>query len=215
MRIIITTVLALGLTVSACGAVDSDADDSTTATSEATEGLAKATLAGGCFWCMEQPFDVLPGVVSTTSGYIAGHLENPTYAQVSAGRSGHTEAVEILFDPNKVTFSELLDIFWVNIDPVAVNRQFCDSGTQYRSGIYYHDEQQKQLAEGTKEKLEQSGRFDRPIATEIEAATVFYPAEEYHQDYYKKNPVRYKLYRNGCGRDRRLVQLWGDDAPSH
>ena len=169
----------------------------------------KATFAGGCFWCMEPPFDELPGVISTTSGYTGGRTKNPTYEQVSAGITGHAESVEVLFDPAKITYARLLDVFWKNIDPLTANRQFCDSGTQYRSGIYYHTEEQKRLAEASKKALEDSGRFKQPIVTEIVAATAFYPAEDYHQDYYKKNPIRFKYYKYGCGRAKRLEELWG------
>src|SRR5687768_2292764 len=169
----------------------------------------KATFAGGCFWCMEPPFDELPGVISTTSGYTAGRTKNPTYEQVSAGETGHTEAVEVVYDPSKITYARLLDVFWKNIDPVTPNRQFCDVGTQYRSGIYYHDEEQKRLAEASKKVLEDSGRFKQPIVTEITAASPFYRAEEYHQDYYKKNPIRFRYYKYGCGRAQRLEELWG------
>ena len=171
--------------------------------------LQKATFAGGCFWCMEPPFDELAGVVSTTSGYIGGHVERPTYGEVSAGGTGHTEAVEVLYDPSTITYAQLLEVFWHNIDPVARNRQFCDSGSQYRSGIFFHDEEQERLARETKETLERSERFSDSIATEITQATAFYPAEEYHQDYYLKNPLRYKFYRYQCGRGKRLEQLWG------
>ncbi len=170
----------------------------------------KAIFAGGCFWCMEPPYDKLDGVLSTTSGYTGGHKENPTYEGVSAGITGHTEAVEIEYDPEKIGYAELLEIFWRNIDPTVKDRQFCDKGTQYRSGIYYLNEEQKNLAEQSKNALENSGRF-KTIHTEIAQATTFYPAEEYHQDYYKKNPIRYKLYRYGCGRDNRLKELWGDE----
>ena len=159
---------------------------------------------------MEPPFDDLAGVISTTSGYIGGHAENPTYQQVSAGGTGHTEAVEVLYDPSVITYAQLLEVFWRNIDPVARNRQFCDSGSQYRSGVFYHDEEQERLARDAKEALEQSERFSDPIATEITQATAFYAAEEYHQDYYLKNPLRYKFYRYQCGRGKRLEQLWGD-----
>ena len=169
-----------------------------------------ATFAGGCFWCMEPPFDELDGVLSTTSGYTGGDLDNPTYKQVSSGGTGHAEAVEIRFDPEQASYEELLEIFWRNIDPLARNRQFCDFGSQYRSGIFYHDDDQLSAALASKERIEQSGRFDQSIETEITAASSFYPAEEYHQDYYVKNPVRYKLYRYGCRRDRRLKELWGD-----
>jgi len=169
-----------------------------------------AIFAGGCFWCMEPPFDKVDGVYSTTSGYIGGHVDNPTYKEVSSGGTGHAEAVRIEYDPDRVSYAVLLEIFWRNIDPLAVNRQFCDAGDQYRSAIFYLDEEQKRLAEASKRELEQSGRFDRPIATTIEPAGEFYPAEGYHQDYYRKNPVRYKFYRYNCGRDQRLKQLWGD-----
>ena len=172
--------------------------------------LHKATFADGCFWCMEPPFDELAGVIATTSGYIGGHAENPTYQQVSAGETGHAEAMEVLYDPSVITYAQLLDVFWRNIDPVARNRQFCDSGSQYRSGVFYHNEEQERLARDSKEALEQSGRFCDSIATEITQATAFYTAEEYHQDYYLKNPLRYRFYRYQCGRGKRLEQLWGD-----
>ena len=172
-----------------------------------TQKLAKATFAGGCFWCMEPPFDKLDGVVSTTSGYIGGTRKNPTYEEVSAGGTGHTEAVQILYDPAKVGYAQLLDVFWKNIDPVAENRQFCDVGSQYRSGIFFHDAEQKRLAEESRKKIQTKFRYG--VVTEIVPAGPFWAAEEYHQDYYVKNPVRYKFYRNGCGRDRRLAELWG------
>ena len=168
---------------------------------------AKATFAGGCFWCMEPPYDELEGVISTISGYIGGTTKNPTYEQVSAGTTGHTEAVEITYDPRKVSYEKLLEIFWRNIDPLTANAQFCDSGSQYRSGVFYHDQTQKTLAEASKKRVQ--SRFKQPIVTEIVAASEFYPAEEYHQDYYKKNPIRYNFYRYGCGRDKRLQELWG------
>ena len=173
---------------------------------------AVAIFAGGCFWCMEGPFDVLDGVVSTTSGYIAGTKKDPTYEEVSSGRTGHTEAVQVVYDPAKVTYEKLLDVFWHNIDPTVKNRQFCDSGSQYRSGIFYVNETQKKAADASKAVLDKSKPFKEPIVTEITAATVFYPAEDYHQDYYLKNPVRYRYYRQGCGRDARLKALWGDKA---
>jgi peptide-methionine (S)-S-oxide reductase len=169
----------------------------------------KATFAGGCFWCMEPPFDELAGVISTTSGYTGGHTKNPTYEDVSAGNTGHAEAVEVVYDPAKITYTRLLDVFWKNIDPLTPNRQFCDVGTQYRAGIYYHNEEQKRLAEASKQTLESSGRFSQPIVTEIAAAAPFYRAEEYHQDYYKKNPIRFNYYKFSCGRARRLEALWG------
>ena len=172
--------------------------------------LKKATFAGGCFWCMEPPFDKLDGVISTTSGYIGGHVKDPTYKQVSAGITGHAEAVEVLYDPMQVTYAELLDIFWRNIDPLTRNRQFCDRGSQYRAGVFFHDSEQEHFARDYKVRLERSGRFEAPVVTEIVAALEFYPAEEYHQDYYKKHPVRYRVYRFGCGRDRRLDEIWGE-----
>ena len=172
--------------------------------------LAKATFAGGCFWCMEPPFDALDGVVSTTSGYTGGHTANPTYEQVSAGKTGHTEAVEIVYDPRKVTYARLLEVFWRNIDPLTANAQFCDTGSQYRSAIFVHDPTQRRLAEASKDAAAQ--RLQKPIVTEITAASQFWPAEEYHQDYYKKNPIRYKFYSTSCGRERRLEAIWGPDA---
>ncbi len=175
----------------------------------AAEQRAVATFAGGCFWCMEPPYDKLDGVLSTTSGYIGGTLANPTYKQVSSGRSGHTEAVEVAYDPSKIGYEELLQVFWLNIDPTVKNRQFCDPGSQYRTGIYYHDPAQRELAEASLQAVK--ARWNLPVIhTEIEAASTFYPAEDYHQDYYQKNPTRYKYYRTGCGRDRRLKELWGD-----
>jgi peptide-methionine (S)-S-oxide reductase len=172
--------------------------------------MAKATFAGGCFWCMEPPFDALDGVVSTTSGYTGGHTANPTYEQVSAGKTGHAEAVEIVYDPRKVTYARLLEVFWRNIDPLTANAQFCDTGNQYRAGIFVHDATQRKLAEASKDAAAQ--RLQKPIVTEITAASQFWPAEEYHQDYYKKNPIRYKFYRSSCGRDRRLEAIWGPDS---
>jgi peptide-methionine (S)-S-oxide reductase len=168
-----------------------------------------ATFAGGCFWCMEPPFDKTEGVISTVSGYTGGHKKKPTYEEVSAGDTGHAESIEVTFDPAKVSYAQLLDVFWHNIDPLARDRQFCDVGAQYRSAIFYHDETQQRLALESKQKLEAPGRFKQPIATQIVAASTFYPAEEYHQDYYQKNPLRYKFYRYNCGRDQRLHELWG------
>ena len=169
-----------------------------------------AIFAGGCFWCMEPPFDKIDGVLSTTSGYTSGHQKNPTYREVSAGGSGHTEAIQIVYNPEKVSYNELLEVFWKNIDPVAVNRQFCDAGTQYRSGIYYLNQDQQTAAKTSLQQLQQNKPFQEEIATEIVAASIFYPAEDYHQDYYLKNPIRYKFYRYRCGRDQRLEQLWGN-----
>jgi peptide-methionine (S)-S-oxide reductase len=173
----------------------------------AAQELAKATFAGGCFWCMEPPFDKLDGVVSTTSGYTGGQTANPTYEQVSAGKTGHAEAVQVVYDPRKITYAQLLDVFWRNIDPLTANAQFCDVGSQYRSGIFAHDQAQRRLAEESKRAVAQ--RLQKPVVTEIAEAAAFWPAEEYHQDYYKKNPIRYKVYRAACGRDGRLEAIWG------
>ena len=173
--------------------------------------LEKATFAGGCFWCMEPPFMDLKGVESVTSGYIGGHVKNPAYEQVCSGRTGHTEAVQIVFDPQKISYQELLDIFWQNIDPTTEDRQFGDEGSQYRTGIFYYSDQQKRIAEKSKEKLEEEDRFGAPIVTEITPASEFYPAEEYHQGYCRLNPMHYKMYRAGSGRDEYLEDIWGGD----
>lgn len=169
--------------------------------------MEKATFAGGCFWCMEHPFDEIEGVISTTSGYNGGHKKNPSYEEVSAGRTGHAESVQVVYDPAKVSYERLLAVFWRNIDPLVANRQFCDVGNQYRSAIFYHDESQRRLAEESKQRLEKERGWK--IVTEIVPAGEFFPAEEYHQDYYRKNPIRYKFYRSNCGRDKRLRELWG------
>ena len=174
---------------------------------------ARATFAGGCFWCMEPPFEKIPGVASVTSGYTGGQKVNPSYEEVSAGGTGHAESVDIVYDSAKVTYSQLLDVFWHNVDPTQGDGQFCDHGRQYRTAIFYHDPEQKRLAEESKEKVQ--ARLQKPVVTEIVAASRFYPAEEYHQDFYKKSPVRYYSYRAGCGRDRRLKELWGADAGGH
>ena len=178
----------------------------------AAPATEKATFAGGCFWCMEPPFDKLPGVISTTSGYMGGRTANPTYPEVSAGTTGHAEVVQVVFDPSKVSYEKLLEVFWVNIDPTVRDRQFCDGGTQYRSGIFTHSDAQRRAAEASKAQLERTKPFRAPIVTPVQPAEAFHPAEDYHQDYYVKNPVRYKFYRNGCGRDARLREVWGDKA---
>lgn len=167
-----------------------------------------ATFAGGCFWCMEPPFDAEPGVLETIVGYTGGQTENPTYQQVSAGGSGHAESIRIIYDPVIVSYERLLGIFWQNIDPVDAGGQFCDKGSQYRSAIFYHNDEQKKLAEVSRRQIEESGSLPGSIVTEILPASIFYPAEEYHQDYYQKNPVRYKFYRWNCRRDKRLAELW-------
>ena len=171
--------------------------------------VAKATFAGGCFWCMEHPFDELDGVISTTSGYTGGHKVSPTYHEVLAGGTGHAESVQIVYDPKKITYQELLEIYWQNTDPTSSNAQFCDHGNQYRPEIFYHSEEQKQLAEVSKKEIEKTKNFPQPIVTRITKASAFYQAEAYHQNYYQTNPIRYKFYRLACGRDARLVELWG------
>jgi len=173
--------------------------------------MKKATFAGGCFWCMEPPFERVDGISSVVSGYTGGQKENPTYEEVSSGVTGHTESVQINYDPLKVTYEQLLEIFWRNIDPTDAHGQFVDKGDQYRPGIYYHDEEQKRLAEDSKKKLQASGQFNEPIVVEILPANKFYPAEDYHQDYYKENPLRYKYYRHNSGRDQFLDKAWGEN----
>ena len=178
-------------------------------------GQAIATFAGGCFWCMEGPFDELDGVLSTTSGYTGGQTVNPTYEEVSAGGTGHAEAVQVVYDPQKISYQELLAVYWPNTDPTTPDAQFCDHGDQYRPEIFYHDDKQRQSAEASKEEIKRTKTFSAPLVTEITQATAFYPAEEYHQDFYLKNPIRYKFYRFTCGRDARLATLWGDEHERH
>ena len=173
------------------------------------QDLSTAVFAGGCFWCLEEALEKLPDVASVVSGYTDGRTKNPSYEMVSSGTTGHTEAVEVKFDASKVSYEQLLDAFWLNHDPTTVDRQFCDGGTQYRPGIYWRDEEQKRLAEASKAKYEKLKAFKQAIVTPIVKASQFWPAEEYHQDYYKKNPVRYKFYANGCGRYSRLDEIWG------
>jgi peptide-methionine (S)-S-oxide reductase len=176
---------------------------------------ATAIFAGGCFWCEETAFEGLPGVLAVTSGYTGGTVKNPTYEQVSAGSTGHAESVEVAYDPTKTSYEKLLEVFWHNVDPFQKDAQFCDHGNQYRSAIFYKDEAQKKAAEASKAKLEQDPKFKGKIVTEITAASAFYPAEEYHQDFWKKSPARYYSYRAGCGRDARLKQIWGEAAGGH
>ena len=176
---------------------------------------ATAIFAGGCFWCEETAFEGVPGVVAVISGYTGGHVANPTYEQVSAGVTGHAESVQVVYDPGKISYEKLLDIFWHNVDPLQADAQFCDHGNQYRSAIFYMDPAQQKAAEASKAKLEEEPRFKGKIVTEIVPATTFYRAEEYHQDFWKKNPVRYYSYRTGCGRDARLKELWGAAAGGH
>ena len=175
----------------------------------AKTATAKATFAGGCFWCMEEAYDPVPGVISTISGYMGGETKNPTYEQVSGGRTGHAEIVQVEYDPSKVSYARLLEVFWRNVDPIQKDGQFCDHGSQYRTAIFFHDDEQKKLAEASKAALMKSKPFKGEIVTEITKAPEFYPAEGYHQDFYLKNPVRYKFYKSGCGREARLQQLWG------
>ena len=170
----------------------------------------KATFAGGCFWCTEEAFEKTPGVISAVSGYMGGKVKKPTYEQVSTGTTGHTEVVEVTFDPAKVSYERLLDVFWVNHDPTVKDRQFCDSGSQYRPEIFYHSDEQKRLAEASKAKWEKHKPFRQAIVTPITKASEFWPAEDYHQDYYKKNALQYRFYVTGCGRYQRLDALWGE-----
>jgi peptide-methionine (S)-S-oxide reductase len=207
------SLIILCLAVSACGARHADPGDPPPVrpvTLGPNEAIA--TFGGGCFWCMEPPFDKLPGVISTTSGYMGGRTVNPTYEEVSRGRSGHVEVVQVVYDTTRVTYERLLHVFWRNIDPLTPNGQFCDMGSQYRSAIFYHDTRQQRAAESSKQELVAARRFTQPIVTELLPAARFYRAEEYHQDFYLKNPRQYQSYRQGCGRDRRLRELWGREA---
>jgi peptide-methionine (S)-S-oxide reductase len=212
-RIILLTAvfLTVGYVWLRGGFVGVFADGSQAPTTPAASNLAKATFAAGCFWCVESDFDKIPGVVSTTSGYTGGRVKNPTYEQVSRGGTGHTEAVVVEYDPSKVTYDQLLDHFWHNVDPLTANRQFCDVGDQYRPAIVVHDAAQRKAAEESKSRVQQ--RFKQPVVVQIVDAGPFYVAEAYHQDYYKRNPLQYRYYRWGCGRDSRLQELWG--KPSH
>ena len=183
-----------------------------TAQGQAKPGQAVATFAGGCFWCMEPPYDKLDGVVSTTSGYMGGFKRHPTYEEVSRGVTGHTEVVQVVYDPARVSYEKLLDVFWHNVDPTVKDQQFCDVGTQYRTAIFVHTDEQRKAAEASKAALEKSKPFRAAIVTPVVPAGEFWPAEDYHQDYYLKNPIKYSYYRTGCGRDARLQQLWGKQA---
>ena len=200
------------LTGTMAGGPEARAESGTSLAEPPAQGLKVATFAGGCFWCLEPPYDKLDGVVSTTSGYTGGTKPNPTYKEVSAGGTGHTEAIRIVYDPGKIDYERLLDVFWQNIDPLDGTGQFCDKGNQYRPAIFTHDAEQARLAEASKAALAGSGRFKQPIVVTVEPAREFYVAEDYHQDYYQKNPIRYKFYRYACGRDARLEKLWGKPA---
>ena len=200
--------MLLSVATLALAACNSPASADKPAALAATSGAATAIFAGGCFWCSESDFEKLPGVISAESGYTAGQTANPNYEQVSAGGTGHTEAVRVVYDPAKVSYPQLLEYFWHSIDPTVKDRQFCDVGTQYRSGIYFQNESERKAAEESRGALLKTGKI-KQVHTEIQPAKAFYPAEEYHQDYYKKNPVRYAYYRKSCGRDARLEQIWG------
>ena len=208
MRRLVPTLAAAALALATAGA----AAQQDSSTMQAKDNQAVATFAGGCFWCMEPPYDELKGVLSTISGYTGGTKVDPTYQEVSAGGTGHTEAVQVTYDPSQVSYQELIEVFWRNVDPLDAGGQFCDRGDSYRTGIFVHDEEQRRLAEESKQRLAASARFAQPIVTEIVDAGDFYPAEDYHQDYYEKNPVRYKFYRWNCGRDQRLTELWVEQA---
>ena len=213
-RFVSRSIILLLCALFGCGAIAADAAPQSGPVAAAGEPamLETATFAGGCFWCMEGPFDALDGVVSTTAGYTGGEVANPSYEQVSAGGTGHAESVQVVYDPHRVSYEKLLDVFWHNIDPTVVDQQFCDHGNQYRTAIFYYNDAQKQAAEASLAALEQSKPFTAEVRTLLVKATAFYAAEEYHQDYYKKNPVRYKFYRYNCGRDQRLTELWGSSA---
>ncbi len=209
----LVTGLAVTAAVAGVAALAEDAKTPQQSATSTAPGQASAVFAGGCFWCMEGPYDRLDGVISTTSGYIGGSLPNPTYKQVSAGGTGHAEAVRVVYDPTKIEYATLVDVFWHNVDPTQVDGQFCDHGNQYRTAIFYADDEQKKVAEESLAMLETTKPFKGEIVTEIVPASTFYPAEDYHQDYYINNPLRYKYYRWACGRDQRLSELWGDMAP--
>lgn len=201
--------------VSAAGMLPASAAPPPATVASAPAGSQTAIFAGGCFWCVESDFDKVPGVLSTLSGYTGGSVANPSYEQVSAHRTGHAEAVLVVFDPQKVSYRQLVDYFWHTIDPTTVDRQFCDSGSPYRSAIFAQGDAQLAAAQASLAALQKSKPFAEPVVTQVMAAGAFYPAEDYHQDYYLKNPLRYNYYRSGCGRDARLKQLWGDLAGKH
>jgi peptide-methionine (S)-S-oxide reductase len=204
----IRIVLGLVLMLAQPGSIFAVGKDQTPSASR----LETATFAGGCFWCMEEALDRLEGVITTTSGYTGGQKRNPMYEEVSAGGTGHAEAVQITYDGTKVDYEKILELFWRNIDPTTANKQFCDVGSQYRAAIFYHNQTQKRLAEDSKKMVERTKKFSEQIVTEIIPASEFYPAEEYHQNFYQKNPIRYKFYKYSCGRAQRLQELWGPNA---
>ena len=208
----ITIILLIGLVLFGFQKSNNKSDEKSPIMKAEPKNLKTATFAGGCFWCVESDFEKIDGVVEAVSGYTGGQEPDPTYKEVSAGGTGHAEAVQVRYDPDKITYKELLDVFWRHVDPTDAGGQFVDRGSQYRPAIFYHDEEQKRIAEESKAELDKSGRFSKPIATEIVPLAEFYSAEEYHQDYYDKNPVRYKLYRYGSGRDKFINSTWGPDA---
>jgi len=208
MIALFVSVLALG-----CQGTETNAIEGNNSMTKASANTKVATFAGGCFWCTESDFEKVPGVLKVISGYTGGRKENPTYEEVSSGRTGHLEAVQVHYDPEKVTYELLLEVFWRHIDPTDAGGQFVDRGSQYRSAVFYHDEEQKRLAEASREALARSGKFTRPIATEILPLSRFYEAEDYHQDYYRKSPLRYQFYRSNSGRDQFLKKTWGDEKP--
>jgi len=210
MRTITPIVFVLPFLLGSCSDASEHNDREGMTMRNQDEKVEKATFAGGCFWCMEHPFEQLPGVADVISGYTGGREMNPTYRDVASGSTGHLEAVQITYDPEKITYQELLDVYWRQIDPTDKGGSFVDRGPQYRSAIFYHNDEQKQLAEVSKENLKKSGRYEKPIGTEITELSAFYRAEKYHQDYYKTNPARYEQYRSGSGRDQYLKKVWGD-----
>ena len=207
---VLTVIAVLGLAAQVFG--PAMAQTKATPPATPTPTVAKAIFAGGCFWCVESDFDKVPGVISTTSGYTGGTTTNPSYEQVSAHTTGHAEAVEVAYDPAKVSYERLVAYYWHTIDPTVKDQQFCDHGSPYRTAIFTNGPEQLKIAQASRAALEKTKPFKAPVVTEIVPAGVFYPAEDYHQGYYKKNPIRYKYYRTSCGRDARLQQLWGDQA---
>ena len=211
ISILLLSVMASGL--AACASEPEapvvSGDEEPVGFESAPEGMHLATFAGGCFWCMEPPYEVLDGVEDVIAGYTGGHVENPTYTDVLGGNTGHFEAIQITYDPDKVAYEELIQVFWRQINPTDAGGQFADRGSQYRTAVFYHNDEQKQIAEQSKLDLEQSGKFDDPIATFILPAKEFYPAEEHHQDYYKKNSSHYQSYKRGSGRAGYLERTWG------
>ncbi len=210
--IVCVLTFALSFAAPACAANNISEQAVSTEDAIAPAETETAIFAGGCFWCMEKPFDELPGVLDTMSGYTGGRVANPSYMQVSSGGTGHVEAVQVTYDPAQVSYDQLLEVFWRNVDPVDNRGQFCDKGSQYRSAIFYRNEQQATAAEASKQSLKTAEKFNQKIATEVLAASEFYPAEDYHQNYYKTHPVRYKVYRYACGRDQRLEEIWGAES---